>query len=60
VENMSSEKMVEIGLNLGQRVSVGSEGQVRELTNMLACIKWPMDHFRYEVAGKGQVMGVPR
>jgi hypothetical protein len=26
---------------------------------MLAYIKWPTDHLRYEVASEGWVMGVP-
>jgi hypothetical protein len=59
VESVSSVKMAETGLNLGERVSVGHGGQVNRLTDMLACIKWPTDHLRYEVASKGQVTGVP-
>jgi hypothetical protein len=56
VKNVKMEKM---GLNLGERVSVGRGGQVNKLMDMLASIKWPTDHLRYEVESKGWVTGVP-
>jgi hypothetical protein len=59
VESVSSAKMVETRLNLGKEVSVGCGGQVSKLTDMLACIKWPTYHLRYEVASEGWVMGAP-
>jgi hypothetical protein len=45
------------GLVLSERVSVGCGGQVSRLTDMLACSKWPPDHLKCEMAGKGWVMG---
>jgi hypothetical protein len=38
---------------MSEWVSVGRRGQVNKLTDVLACIKWPMGHLRYEVVGKG-------
>jgi len=58
VEGVSSVQMVEKGIILSEWVSVGRGGQVSRLTDMLSFTKWPMDHFKCEVAGKGQATSV--
>jgi hypothetical protein len=41
------------GFVFSEWVSVGCEGQVSKLTDMLASSKWPMDRLKCEMAGEG-------